>query len=192
MAGVVVAEARNSLEAVLWVDALKAEGIPATSFERSVAPAMGGVDAFARFPVMVPAELDGSGQPRSDNHSYVIAQAARRIVESDVNMHGIVCFTMSGRTAGLVSKVHPNAPIFAMSPDEAVCRKLALARGVVPILVPLVHSSEEMLQAADRVLTTNGYMREGEEVVVVASLPVQAVGATNFVKLHRVGESSAY
>ena len=62
MAGVVVAEARNSLEAVLWVDALKAEGIPATSFERSVAPAMGGVDAFARFPVMVPAEKLGAAR----------------------------------------------------------------------------------------------------------------------------------
>ena len=139
-----------------------------------------------------PAELDGSRQPRADNHSYVIAQAARRIVESDINMRGIVCFTMSGRTAGLVSKVHPNAPIFALSPKESVCRKLALARGVVPILVPLVHSSEEMLQTADRVLTARGYLREGEEVVVVASLPVQAVGATNFIKLHRVGESSAY
>ena len=62
----------------------------------------------------------------------------------------------------------------------------------MPILVPLVHSSEEMLQTADRVLTATGYLREGEEVVVVASLPVQAVGATNFVKLHRVGESSTY
>ena len=37
-----------------------------------------------------------------------------------------------------------------------------------------------------------GHMADGDEVVVVASLPVRATGSTNFLKLHRVGESKAY
>jgi hypothetical protein len=30
---------------------------------------------------------------------------------------------------------------------------------------------------------------EGEEVLIVAGLPVAAAGTTNFIKLHQVGES---
>ena len=55
---------------------------------------------------------------------------ARRIVESDPNMRAVVCFTRSGYTAFLLSKVHPNAPVYAVTPNESVCRRLSLARSV--------------------------------------------------------------
>ena len=127
-----------------------------------------------------------------DDHSYVVALAARRIVESDPNTKAIVCFTRSGYTALLLSKVHPATPIIAISPSETVCRRLALARSVVPVLGPLVDTSEKMLHMVDEVLVKGQHMQEGEEVVVVASLPVRASGTTNFLKLHRIGESRAY
>jgi pyruvate kinase len=126
----------------------------------------------------------------TDDHSYVVALAARRIVEQDKNMQGVVCFTRSGYTAFLLSKVHPNAPIFAITPSEQVCRRLSLARSVIPMLGPLVNSSEKMLQMVDSLLVEGRHIAEGEEVVVVASLPVHAAGTTNFLKLHRVGETS--
>jgi pyruvate kinase len=140
----------------------------------------------------VPTEPDPSVHPHADDHSYVVALAARRIVESDPNMRGIVCFTRSGYTAFLLSKVHPNAPIYGVSPNPAVYRRLSLARSVIPLHAPLVDSSERMLRMVDRLLLDGRYVAEGEEVVVVASLPVQAAGTTNFLKLHRVGESSGY
>jgi pyruvate kinase len=139
------------------------------------------------------ADDPGPGtHPDTDDHSYVVALAARRIVESDENMHGVVCFTRSGYTAFLLSKVHPNASIYGVSPNEGVCRRLSLARGVVPVHAPLVESSEEMLRMVDELLAKGGHLNAGEEVVVVASLPVRAAGTTNFLKLHRVGESRNY
>lgn len=137
-------------------------------------------------------EVEALVSPETDDHSYVVALAARRIVESDENMRGIVCFTRSGYTALLLSKVHPNAPIFAITPNESVCRRLSLARSVVPMPGPLVDSSEKMLRMVDAMLLAGSHVGEGEEVVVVASLPVQAAGTTNFLKLHRVGESARY
>jgi pyruvate kinase len=131
-------------------------------------------------------------RPAADNHSYTVALAARRVVESDDNMRGVACFTRSGYTALLMSKVHPNAPIFAFSPDEAICRRLALARGVVPVHAPLVQTSEEMLRMVDQLLVDGRHVALGEEVVVVASMPVKAAGTTNFLKLHSVGESRHY
>ncbi|OAI40938.1 hypothetical protein AYO38_00725 [bacterium SCGC AG-212-C10] len=133
-----------------------------------------------------------SATPLNDDHSYVIALAAKRIVERDANMRAVVCFTRSGHTATLMSKVHPEAPIFAVSPTEAICRRLSLARSVIPLHGALVETSEEMLQMVDELLVRDGHLAVGDEVVVVASLPVRAVGATNFLKLHRIGESVSY
>ena len=140
------------------------------------------------------AETDSIGMaaPETDDHSYVVALAARSIVESDPNMRGIACFTKSGYTALLLSKVHPDAPVFGISPAEAVCRRLALARGVTPIQSGTVTSSEELLHVVDSTLLGGRYIVEGDEVVVVASLPIRAQGTTNFLKLHRVGDAAAY
>ena len=128
----------------------------------------------------------------TDDHSYVIALAARQMVESDHAIRAVVCFTRSGRTARLLSKVHPGAPIIAFSPNVATCRQLKLARGVEPILAPQVGTSEEMLAMTDQMLVDQGLFQEGNEVVVVASLPVRTSGQTNFLKLHRIGESRDY
>lgn len=137
-----------------------------------------------------PGETTPTISAETDDHSYVVALAARRIVESDLNMRGIVCFTRSGYTAFLLSKVHANAPVYAITASEAICRRLSLARSVLPIFGPLVESSERMLAMVDQVLMDGRYVGEGEEVVVVASLPVQSSGTTNFLKLHTVGEST--
>jgi hypothetical protein len=53
----VVAEASDPLEAAIWVDALRAAGVEAVSFERGVGSALGGAVApgWSRFPVLVPA-----------------------------------------------------------------------------------------------------------------------------------------
>ncbi|MEO8540647.1 MAG: pyruvate kinase [bacterium] len=131
-------------------------------------------------------------RPEDDDHSYVVALGARRIVESDANMKAVVCFTNSGYTALLLSKVHPNAPIFAITPHDSISRRLALARGVVPLRGDLVHSSEQLLKMVDDMLVERRFVAVGEEVVVVASMPVSAQGTTNFLKLHRIGESAHY
>jgi len=107
-------------------------------------------------------------------------------------MRGIVCLTRSGYTAFLLSKVHPAAPIFAITTNEAICRRLSLARSVVPLIGAVEDSSAQMLRAVDAVLIDGRHVVEGEEVVVVASFPFGVSGTTNFLKLHRVGESEGY
>jgi len=55
---VVVAEASDPIEAAIWVDALRDDGLGAESFERGVGAAFGGAaaHAFSRFPVLVRSE----------------------------------------------------------------------------------------------------------------------------------------
>ncbi len=175
-------------------------------WDYSDAVMLSGETAVGRFPVESVAMMDriiraaeaesppsslAAPASRADDHSLVVAVAARRIVESDPNIRAVVCFTNSGYTAFLISKVHPNAPVFAVTPSESVARRLTLARGVVPLTGPVVNTSEEMLAMVDRVLLEGGHVPAGEEVVVIASLPVARAGTTNFLKLHHVGEAAS-
>jgi pyruvate kinase len=176
-------------------------------WERSDAVMLSEETAMGSFPVEAVAMMDRiickaeeaetpDTQPAptmpTDDHAYIIALAARRIVESDTNMRGIVCFTRSGHTAFLMSKVHANVPIFALTPTPAVHHRLSLARGVIPLLAPPVTTSQALLESVDRLLLSGRRLAAGEEVVIIGSLPVGVSAATNFLKLHRVGESSSY
>ncbi len=185
----------------------EASDVAHATWEFSDAVMLSGETAIGRYPVEAVAMMDriirqaeafGSAPPdqgragEHDDHSYVVALAARRIVESDPNMRGIACFTRSGYSALLMSKVYPDAPIFGVTHAETVYRRLALARGVVPVLSEVVSTTDELLRVLDRALLEGRHVEEGDEVVVVASLPVRAQGTTNFLKLHRVGDAATY
>lgn len=131
------------------------------------------------------------GQPTDrlgGDRSLIVAIAARRMAEADPETAAVVCYTSSGYTAFLLSKIHPGVPIVALSPHESVCRRLSLARGVTPLLCPFTETTEEMLRAGDIALLAAGLLTKGDKVVVAGSLPMRATGTTNFLKLHTVGE----
>ncbi|GIW13679.1 MAG: pyruvate kinase [Tepidiforma sp.] len=185
----------------------EASDVANAAWDYSDAVMLSGETAVGKYPVEAVAMMDriirraeavmgpapeARSTDEQDDHSYVVALAARRIVESDPNMRGIACFTRSGYSALLMSKVHPDAPIFGVTHAETVYRRLALARGVVPVMSAAVLTTDELLRALDRALLDGGHVEEGDEVVVVASLPVRAQGTTNFLKLHRVGDAATY
>jgi pyruvate kinase len=119
----------------------------------------------------------------ADNHSVVIGLAARQIAASDPNVKAIVAFTKSGYTARLFSKERPAVPILALTPSEVVSRRLALAWGVTPVLSEFFYDERGMIRALEQGAAEVG-LSEGNEVVIVGSLPVEASGTTNFLKLH--------
>jgi pyruvate kinase len=185
----------------------EASDVANATWEYSDAVMLSGETAIGKYPVEAVAMMDRiirraeavtgpapdvRGMEEHDDHSYVVALAARRIVESDPHMRGIACFTRSGYSALLMSKAHPDAPIFGVTHSETVYRRLALARGVVPVLSEVVATTDELLRALDRALLEGRCVEEGDEVIVVASLPVRAQGTTNFLKLHRVGDAATY
>ncbi len=128
-----------------------------------------------------------SGERVGGDRSLMVALAAKSIAEADPEIAAVICYTSSGYTAFLLSKVHPGVPIIALSPHEAVCRRLSLARGVTPVQCPVTQSTEEMLAAGDGELLSAGLVELGAKIVVAGSLPIQMVGTTNFLMLHTVG-----
>jgi pyruvate kinase len=120
-------------------------------------------------------------------HAHAVASAAHNLAMA-AHVRLIVVYTRSGLTAQLISRERPAAPIIAYSPDEAVCRKLALWWGVVPLLSPRHDSTDDLLRWLDTHLREQDLARKDDRVVLVGAMPLVGTVRTNFVKLHTVGE----
>lgn len=113
-------------------------------------------------------------------------QAARDLAH-DRGARAVSVFTRSGRTALLMSKARPNVPILAFTPEPQTYNRMALFWGVRPHLIQMADSVEAMIGYVEEQLLKTGSAAEGDRVVLVASLPVGAMGPANMTYLHTIG-----
>ncbi len=111
-----------------------------------------------------------------------IAAAARQIAET-LNLPAICCYTASGATGIRVSRERPQTPIIALSPFQATARRLSIAWGVHCVVGDEAEDIEGMIDRACRVAIDEGFARRGDRVIVVAGVPLGALGATNFLRV---------
>lgn len=116
-----------------------------------------------------------------------IGQAATA-VSTAVAPKAIVAFTQSGSTARLISKRRPSTPIIAFTPSERICRRLCLCWGVEPRQITLIDDTDRMVAEVEARLLSEGNVRFGDTLVILAGAPITARAETNLLKLHRVGE----
>jgi pyruvate kinase len=109
---------------------------------------------------------------------------------ADLDLRGIALFTESGTTARQLSKYHPAAPIFALSPLDVTVNRLNLLWGTTPIRCPKANTTEAMVDLAERLLEKGGYVRPKEVIAIVAGTRTKS-GSTNFLRLHVMGENGA-
>jgi pyruvate kinase len=105
----------------------------------------------------------------------------------DLDLRGVALFTESGQTARQLSKYHPSAPIFALSPIDITINRLNLLWGTIPIRCPKVNSTEAMVETVEKLLDVNDYVRPREVIAIVAGTRTKS-GSTNFMRLHVMGE----
>ncbi len=107
----------------------------------------------------------------------------------DLDLRGVALFTESGQTARQLSKYHPSAPIFALSPVDITINRLNLLWGTTPIKCPKVNSTEAMVDTAESLLEQSGYVRPREVIAIVAGTRTKS-GSTNFLRLHVMGDNN--
>jgi len=112
-----------------------------------------------------------------------VVRAAAQIAQS-AEFAALIVFTLSGRTARMLSGFYPRAPILALTPHDTTYRAMALNRGVVPVLMPFPGDSDQMLAEGERLLLERGLLRSGESAVVVAGF-TELKGVANMVKVVR-------
>jgi pyruvate kinase len=128
-------------------------------------------------------ELD---EPYQDD-AYTMTEAARTLAH-DRNVAGIAVFTETGRTALLMSKVRPDVPIFAFTPEKTTYQRLNLLWGVMPFLVPFASTVESMIASVEAALLSSTPIKPGQQVVVISGFPVGTARLPNFALLHTLGE----
>ena len=117
-----------------------------------------------------------------------ICEATAHAVD-DLDLRAIALFTESGATARQLSKYHPTAPIFALSPVEVTVNRINLLWGTTPIRCPKVNTTEALVDLAENLLERGGYVRPREVIAIVAGTRTKS-GSTNFLRLHVMGENT--
>jgi len=120
------------------------------------------------------------------DESLSVAIAARDLSQTK-NIDCIAVFTVTGRTAQIMSKARPLVPILAFTPDQDTYQRLNLYWGVTPFLVPWATSAETMLAHVEKALITSASFKGSHKVVIVSSFPVGTKKPPNFILLHQLG-----
>ena len=114
----------------------------------------------------------------------VVASAVKDATNSmDIKL--VVTMTESGNTARLISKYRPDADILAITFDELTQRSLMLNWGVIPVVTEKPASTDDMFEVAEKVALESGLVESGDNIVIVAGVPV-GTGGTNTMRIRTV------
>ena len=105
----------------------------------------------------------------------------------DLDLAAIAIFTETGGTARLLSKYRPEPPIYALSPFEKVINRSMMLWGTYPILCDRFRDTDKLVNMAELILEDLGFVQKRQVVGIVAGTRTRS-GATNFMRLHMVGD----
>lgn len=115
----------------------------------------------------------------------VIASAVKDACHSmDIKL--VVTVTQTGYSARAISKYRPDADILAVTFDEKVQKSLMLNWGVIPIVTDKPESTDDMFDLAERMALQAGLVESGDDIIIVAGVPVGVAGSTNTMRVRTV------
>lgn len=130
-------------------------------------------------------------KPKSFACSTEIADAVSNgagTIAKTIDARAIISLTRSGQTARMVSKYHPKALIFAITPSPDTWRELSLVWGVTPYLTGMAGDLESSVSDALSILQDHSVVTAGDNVVFTSGVPLGEPGSTNMVHVHTVGK----
>ncbi len=108
-----------------------------------------------------------------------------------LKVKAIASLTDSGSTALWMSRHDSGCPIFALTPNIASQRKMALYRNVRSYFLEQSMDRDEVLRAAEELLLKRGEVKQGDLIVLTIGEPMGKSGGTNTMKIVRVGDAQA-
>jgi pyruvate kinase len=101
-----------------------------------------------------PRPTGALGAPAESDEAAVVRAACQLAASRRVDV--IVTVTRTGETARLAASHRPGPPIVGLAGDPETCRRLALVRGVLPLVVP-ASSPETLVEAARGAARARGW-----------------------------------
>ena len=120
-----------------------------------------------------------------------IAMASMFLAEH-IHVRAIVALTESGGTARYLSRFRSEAPIYGLSRHEGARRRMALMRDVFPVAFDSQgQGPTDAARGAIAKLFELGMLVEGDRVVITSGDHMELHGATNTLRLLKVGAGGA-
>ena len=140
-----------------------------------------GAEATAQY---ANAPTDGM---RSDAIDESLAMAAMTVANTLTGVRAVACLTASGNTPKLMSRRRSRMPIYALADDRRTLARVALFRGVHPVLFETYEmEGPQVDQAAVDWLKQAGVVRTGDRVIVSKADRRHRAGGTNTLKVLNV------
>jgi len=117
--------------------------------------------------------------------AYTLAYTATQAAH-ELGLAALVCPTLSGRSARLISAHRPTVPIYALSPGRETVRRCALMWGVQAGSMPRYEVTEELIAAAAARVVELGWCKKGDRVGITAGLPSGKPGTTSLLQIQEV------
>ena len=114
--------------------------------------------------------------------AYTLAYTACRAAH-ELGLTALVCPTLSGRSARLISAHRPTVPIYALSPGRETVRRCGLMWGVQAASMRRFEVTEELIMAAVARTVELGWIKKGDRVGVTAGLPSGKPGTTSLLQI---------
>ena len=106
-----------------------------------------------------------------------------------LKVKAIAALTQSGSTALWMSRHKGGVPIYALTPTAASARKMALYRNVRPLMLDPSDNRDDAMLMAEDLLSRNGIVSAGDDIVLTVGEPMGKSGGTNTLKIVKVGKS---
>src|SRR5215218_10398809 len=117
--------------------------------------------------------------------AYTLAYTACRAAH-ELGLAALVCPTLSGRSARLISAHRPTVPIYALSPGRETVRRCGLMWGVQAASIRRIEVTEELIRASAERVVELGWVKPGERIGVTAGLPSGKPGTTSLLQIQTV------
>ena len=130
-------------------------------------------------------EFDSRKETLNTSVAEGIAHAAVTTAH-DLNAKAIIAVTKRGQTARLISKYRPAVPILGCTTDHANQRKMNMSWGVTPFVIEEETNTDTLFEKAVAAAKANGYVDEGDIVIITAGVPLGISGMTNLMKVEIV------
>ena len=145
------------------------------------------MDRIARKAEAMRTELQATGGETKQPPGAASAVAAAACsLARQLPAAAIGVFTMTGAMALCVSQCRPDVPVFALTPDRTVFQRMTLPWGVLPVMIDMFTTPEEMFAHGNARLKELGLIAAGETVVYLAGSVSGMPGATDLLKLQKI------
>jgi pyruvate kinase len=114
--------------------------------------------------------------------AYTLAYTATQAAH-ELDLAALVCPTLSGRSARLISAHRPSVPIYALSPGRETVRRCGLMWGVQAASMRRYEVTEQLIAAAVARVVELGWVKPGQRVGVTAGLPSGRPGTTSLLQI---------